>query len=261
MLRALWNYRFFILSSIRGDLKGRFARSSLGALWFVLHPLAQALLFALILSEVLGARLPGVVNKSGYAIYLLAGLAGWGLFSEILTRSISIFQEQASAMKKIAFPRLCLPAIILGSALINHMLLLAAIMVVFAFLGHLPGVAWFVLPLGMVLIAMLAFGIGLLCGVLNVFARDVAQVMTVVIQLWFWLTPIVYSINIVPERMRWLVELNPMAPLVGIYQDALLLDQWPSLPSLLWPTLFGFAMFVLSFIVFRRASPELVDAL
>ncbi|WP_164186530.1 ABC transporter permease, partial [Stenotrophomonas maltophilia] len=92
---------------------------------------------------------------------------------------------------------------------------------------------------------------------LNVFARDVAQVMSVVTQLWFWVTPIVYTRSIVPEQFRLIVDLNPMTPLVGIYQDALLLNAWPSL-SALFPSVVvsAFAVF-LSFIVNRRASPEL----
>lgn len=261
MLISLWRYRYFIASSIRGDLKGRFARSKLGALWFVLHPLAQALIFAIVLSEVLGARLPGTDNDSAYAIYLLSGMAAWSLFAEILNRSIVIFLEQAGAMKKIAFPRLCLPVIVWGSALVNHVLLVAAILVVFAFLGHFPGAALLVLPLGIALISAFAFGIGVLCGTLNVFSRDVAQVMSVVLQLWFWLTPVVYPANVVPENLRWVVELNPMVPLVQIYQNALLHNLWPDPISLSYPAVAAVVAVALSFTVFRRASPELVDAL
>ncbi|WP_185983452.1 ABC transporter permease [Aureimonas mangrovi] len=261
MLRGLWRYRHFILAAIRGDIRGRFARSRLGALWFILHPLAQALIFAIILSEVLGARLPGVDDTASYAIYLLSGIAAWGLFSEIVNRSMTIFLEQGSAMKKIAFPRLCLPVIVWGSALINHALLLLAIVVVFAFMGHTPGSGWLAVPLGIVLISLLGFGIGVLCGIMNVFARDVGQVMTVVLQMWFWLTPIVYHADIVPARFEWLIHINPMTPLVGVYQDALLFDRLPAMGPLLVPALLGAATFVLSFLVFRRASPELVDAL
>ncbi|MEO9790043.1 MAG: ABC transporter permease [Aurantimonas coralicida] len=261
MLISLWRYRYFIASSIRGDLKGRFARSKLGALWFVLHPLAQALIFAIVLSEVLGARLPDTDNDSAYAIYLLSGMAAWSLFAEILNRSITIFLEQAGAMKKIAFPRLCLPVVVWGSALVNHVLLVAAILVVFAFLGHFPGAALLVLPLGIILISAFAFGIGVLCGTLNVFSRDVAQVMSVVLQLWFWLTPVVYPANVVPESLRWVGELNPMVPLVQIYQNALLHNHWPDPISLIYPAAAAVVAVALSFAVFRRASPELVDAL
>ena len=261
MLHSIWRYRHFILASIRGDLRGRFARSRLGAFWFILHPLAQALIFSIVLAEVMQARMPNIDNRAAYSIYLLSGMAAWGLFSEILNRSIGIFVEQASAMKKISFPRLCLPVIIWGSALINHVLLLAAIMVIFLFFGHFPGFAWFYLIPGMLLISVMAFGIGVFLGVLNVFVRDIAQFMSVFMQLWFWFTPIVYLKSVIPEKFLPLIQLNPMTPLVNLYQDALLLNQPPSWISL-WPAvLIGGISVMLSFAVFRRASPDLVDAL
>ncbi|KEA04737.1 ABC transporter permease [Rhizobium rhizogenes] len=261
MLKSLWQYRHFIASSIRGDLKGRFARSYFGGFWFILHPLAQALIFSIVLAEVMRARMPNIDSPAAYPIYLLSGMAAWGLFSEILNRSMGIFIEQAHAMKKIAFPRLCLPIIVWGSALINHVLLLVAIAVIFLFFGHFPGLAWIYLIPGMALISAMAFGIGVFLGVLNVFARDIAQVMSVVLQLWFWFTPIVYAKNVLPEKFHAIVDLNPLTTLVGIYQNALLLDQAPSIASLIPSAVIGVVVVMASFLLFRRASPELVDAL
>ena len=262
MLRSLYNYRLFILSSIRAELRGRFARSRLGALWFILHPLAQALIFSIVLADVLGARLAGVDDPNAYPAYLLSGMAAWGLFSEILNRTINIFIEQAGSLKKIAFPRLALPVIIWGSALLTHTLLLSAVaLILFVVLGIYPGDAWLAIVAGMLLISMLAFGLGVFLGVLNVFSRDVSQVMNVVIQLWFWVTPVVYPRSIVPDGFQRVIELNPMTSLVGIYQNALVFDRWPE-PADLWkPVLIGLLAILLSFIVFRRASSDLVDAL
>ncbi|TIW17580.1 MAG: ABC transporter permease [Mesorhizobium sp.] len=261
MFRSLWQYRHFILSSIRGDLKGRFVRSRLGGLWFILHPLAQALIFSIVLSEVLKARLPETDSPAAYPIYLLSGMAAWSLFNEILTRSMTVFIEQAPVMKKIAFPRLCLPIIVGGTALINHLLLLVAIFVIFVFLGHMPGLALILLPIGIVLIAAIAFGLGVILGVVNVFVRDVAQVMLIVLQLWYWLTPIVYPANVLPEQYALLLNLNPLAPLAALYQDALLFDRWPSAESLAMPAALGVVSMAFAIVFFRRASPELIDVL
>lgn len=261
MLSSIWRYRYFILSSIKGELRGRFARSRLGGLWFILHPLAQALIFSIVLAEVMRAKMPNMTNPAAYPIYLLSGMAAWGLFTEILTRSMNVFIEQASTLKKISFPRLCLPIIVWGSALINHILLLCSIAFIFLFFGHFPGLAWLYVIPGMLLISVLAFGIGVFLGVMNVFARDIGQLMAVVMQLWFWCTPVVYVASAVPERFQLLLHLNPMVPLVGLYQDALLLNQGPSWGGL-WPAIvLGALMVSLSFFVFRRASADLVDAL
>lgn len=261
MLRSLWQYRYFILSSIRGELKGRFARSYLGGFWFILHPLAQALIFSIVLAEVMQARIPNMDNSAAYPIYLLSGMAAWGLFAEILNRSMTIFIEQSSALKKIAFPRLCLPVIVWGGAIINHLLLLLVIAVIFLFFGHYPGIAWIYVPIGIGLISALAFGLGVFLGILNVFARDIGQMMMVVMQLWFWLTPIVYVKNVMPEKVQAYINLNPMTGLVAIYQDALLLNRAPDFSSLIPSVIVAAVAVTASFILFRRASPELVDAL
>lgn len=261
MLKSLWQYRYFMLSSIRSELRGRFARSYLGGFWFILHPLAQSLIFSIVLAEVMQARIPNMDNDAAYPIYLLSGLAAWGLFTEILNRSMTIFIDQASALKKIAFPRLCLPIIVWGGAIINHILLLLAITIIFLFFGHLPGAAWMYIPIGITLISALAFGLGVFLGILNVFARDVGQVMAVVMQLWFWLTPIVYLRSVMPEKVQTYINMNPMTGLVGIYQDALLLNKAPDIANVI-PSVIVAALAVTSaFVLFRRASPELVDAL
>jgi lipopolysaccharide transport system permease protein len=257
----LWQYRYFVLSSIRGELKGRFARSFLGGFWFILHPLAQALIFSIVLAEVMRARLPNMENPAAYPIYLLSGMAAWGLFSEILNRSMTVFIEQSTALKKIAFPRLCLPIIVWGSAIINHVLLLAAIAVIFMFFGHFPSIAWLYVIPGIFLISALAFGIGVFLGVLNVFVRDVAQIMTVVMQIWFWLTPIVYVKSVVPEKFQHFISWNPMTGLVNLYQNALLMSQPPAFADLLPATIMAALAVIASFVIFRKASPELVDAL
>lgn len=260
-IKSVWTYRNFIVASIGSELKGRFARSRLGFAWFVLHPLAQAAIFAVVLSEVLAAKLPGIDDKAGYAVYLMAGIAAWSLFAEIVNRSSTIFIEYASTLKKISFPRLSLPVIVGGVALLNHLLLLLAIAVVFAFFAHWPGLAWLALPLGVVLIAGFAFGLGIVVGVFNVFVRDVGQAFTVVMQFWFWLTPIVYPASIVPESFRPIVEANPMTALVAIYQDALLFDRWPALEPLAVPVVLALLLAAFALVLFRRASPELVDVL
>lgn len=227
----------------------------------VLNPLAQAFIFALVLSEILGAKLPGITDKSAYAVYLMAGTAAWSLFTEIVSRCSTVFIEYSSSLKKIAFPRLCLPIIVGGGALLNHVLLLAAIAVVFLCFGRLPGSAWLVLPLGALMIVTLGFGLGLLLGVFNVFARDVGQVLAIVLQFWFWLTPVVYVSDALPPSLRLWIGLNPMTAIVRVYQDALLMDRFPDLAPLVAPLLLGVVLSTLAFVVFRKASPELVDAL
>lgn len=261
MLRAVYKYRYFVLSSIRNDLRLRFARSKLGGLWMIIHPLAQVLIFALILSELLAAKLPGIESKYAYALYLMSGSLCWTLFSEVIMRSLTLFIDNGELMKKIAFPRVCLPLIAGGGALINNVLLLAAIFAVFAVLGHYPDhhVLW--LPVLMGLTLFMCMGLGLLLGILNVFMRDIGQTVPVILQILFWLTPIVYSIEILPVRYHQWFRLNPLYPLVSSYQKVLVYGESPQWGALAWLALMSVVTWLVALLVFRRSSAEMVDAL
>lgn len=261
MLLAIVRYRFFIVSSINNDLRARFARSKLGGLWMIVHPLAQVLIYALILSEVLAAKLPGIDNKYAYALYLMAGMLGWTLFAEAVTRSLNLFIDNGDLMKKMAFPRICLPVIIAGSVLVNNVLLFGAIFLVFAVLGHFPGhhATW--LPVLTSLTLLLGVGVGTGLGVLNVFMRDIGQVVPVVLNALFWLTPIVYSINILPSHYHQWFELNPLYPLIASYQNVLVFDKPPLWPELAVLALVAGGIWLVVLVIFRRASAEIVDAL
>lgn len=261
LFRAIYNYRLFVLSSIKNDLRVRFIQSKLGSLWIVIHPLMQVLIFALILSEVLSAKLPGIDNKYAYALYLMAGIVCWTLFSETVSKCLTLFIDNGNLMKKMAFPRICLPLIAAGTMLVNNILLLAAVFVVFAVLGHFPGLQALWLPALIAITMMLAMGIGLLLGTMNVFMRDIGQVVPVILQALFWLTPVVYQIDILPKTLQHWFKYNPMYPLVTSYQNILVFDKQPMWGEL--GLLAGVSLLILfsALVVFRRASPEMVDAL
>ncbi|TAM57943.1 MAG: ABC transporter permease [Rhodanobacter sp.] len=261
ILVAIWSYRHFIVSSIRNDLRARFARSKLGGLWMVLQPLAQVAIYALVLSRIMAAKLPGIDNRYAYVIYLMAGMIAWSLFAEVVARSLTIFVDNGNLMKKMAFPRVCLPLIIGGSSLVNNLLLLVAAVGVFVLIGHPLSVAMLWLPLLIGINLAFALGLGLILGVLNVFVRDVAQVMTVVLQLLFWLTPIVYMPSIIPDRLRVLLEFNPMVHMVIAFQDVLLYGRAPGIAGLTVIAAAASLLLLFSLILFRLAAPEMVDVL
>lgn len=261
VLRSIWSHRHFVPAAIAGEFRSRIVRSKIGALWFVLQPLAMALIYVIVLSEVLSAKLGGVEKPGAYAVYLLAGITAWGLFAEILNRCLSMFLEYANTLKKIAFPKVFLPVVVLGSALINNGLLMMAVTVIITFYGFYPSLDWLAIIAAMVVTIFLAFGLGIFLGVLNVFARDVSQVMLVVMNVWFWLTPIVYAKSMVSLPVQQAINLNPMTPVVEIYQNAIVGNAAPDLVSLLFPLFVGCCLMLASGIVFWRATPELVDAL
>lgn len=261
MLLSLWRYRYFVLSTIRNELFSRFARSRLGGLWIIINPLMQVAIYALILSNVLAAKLPGVASQYGYAIYLMAGLLAWTLFSEIVSRCLGLFIENGNLMKKVNFPRITLPVIALGSSLLNNALLFIAMLGIFTVLGHGFSLAMlWLLPLTL-LLAGFALGLGLVLGVLNVFMRDINQVVPIILQMGFWLTPIVYPLSIIPADYHGWYAFNPLYPVVTAYQNVVLYAQRPELSSLVPMAVVATGLLALGLLLFRRASAELVDAL
>lgn len=261
MLRSLWQYRHFVVSSIRNELISRFARSKLGGLWMMINPLAQVAIYALILSNVLAAKLPGIESQYAYAIYLMAGLLAWTLFNEIVSRCLMLFIEQGNLMKKMSFPRITLPAIVVGSCVLNNILLFIAMLGIFALLGHqFSSVMIWLLPLTLITI-MLGLSVGLILGVMNVFVRDIGQGIPIVLQMLFWFTPIVYPANIIPESYHYLLNLNPVYHITSAYQQVLVYNQPPQIGGVVLIAVIALALMLLSLFMFRRASGEMVDVL
>jgi lipopolysaccharide transport system permease protein len=260
-LRAGWQYRYFIFNSVVSEFKNRYARSSVGLLWAMLHPLATAAIFAFVLAEIIGSKLPGSNDRASYAVYLIAGMLAWNLFADLLGRSALVFLEYGSALKKSAIPRICLPVIVVLTALLNNLLLWIASALVLAMLGHTPAGQWLAVLPALVVAVLLGLGIGFGLGVLNVFSRDVWQVTSVVLQLWFWVTPVIYSLAMVPVAERALLEQNPMTPVVVAYQSAILRHEAVSYDGLWMPLMIGLCACLLSVLLYVRAANDISDAI
>ena len=261
MARAVWNYRGFVLGSVQREFQTRYRNSLLGAVWTILNPLSMIIVYTVVFSQLMKARLPGVDNNLAYGIYLCAGILAWGFFAEVIGRSQSVFLEHANLIKKLSFPRICLPLIVVLNASVNFAIIFALFLGFLVVTQNFPG--WSVLAVIPLLLIQVAFaiGLGIILGVLNVFFRDVGQLVGIVLQFWFWLTPIVYPASILPEGIRPLIEANPMAALIAAYQGIFVYGQWPSWMSL-WPiTLLAVMFCLVGMRLFRKRSGELVDEL
>jgi lipopolysaccharide transport system permease protein len=261
MLKGLWAYRGFILGSVQREFQIKYRNSMLGAAWTVLNPLAMILVYTLIFAKVMQAKLPDLNNEYAYSIYLCAGIFTWGLFAEITSRAQNVFLEHANLIKKISFPRICLPMIVVLSALLNFAIIFTLFSLFLIGSGNFPGWQFVaILPL-LLLQIMFAIGLGMVLAVLNVFFRDVGQFFTIFLQFWFWLTPIVYPASVLPAELQGWIALNPMAALVRAYQTVLVHGTWPDWASLMPLAALGAGLCVMGVLLFRRRSGEMVDEL
>ena len=176
MVRSLWTYRDFVQASVAREFRLRYAGSALGALWQIISPLAMIVIYTLVFAGLMKARLPGVDDRYAYAIYLCCGLLAWTMFAEILTRSQTMFIDSANLLKKASFPRSCVPAIIVGSALVNLAVVYSVFLAVLAISGRWPGTAVIAAPVPLLLLASLGLAIGVFLGIVHVFFRDVGHV-------------------------------------------------------------------------------------
>ena len=261
MLRAIWAYRGFILGSVQREFQIKYRNSLLGAAWNIINPLAMIVVYTVIFAQVMRAKLPGVDSTFAYSIYLCAGVLTWGLFGEMVGRSQTMFLDNANLLKKISFPRITLPIIVVASAGLNFSIVFGLFLAFLVVSGNFPG--WLVLAVLPVLALQMAFamGLGMVLGVLNVFFRDVGQFFGIFLQFWFWLTPIVYPASILPETIKPFLVINPMASIMTAYQGILVNHQWPQWSSL-WPTVvLASLLCLLGLHLFKKNVGEMVDEL
>jgi lipopolysaccharide transport system permease protein len=262
MLSAIWKFRKFIWNSAKRELVSRYRGSVLGSIWVLLNPLASVLIYTVIFTQVMRARLPLVDDSMSYGLFLCAGIIPWSFFAEVLTRSSTMFIEQSNLIKKANFPRSAVPAVVAVVASVNLTVIFSIFLLFLILMGRFPG--WSILGLAPLLLLQLGFasGLGLIFGTINIFFRDVGQALVIFLQFWFWLTPIVYPISILPDLFQKLMlQLNPMAHLILAYQNVVLYDTWPNWRDFQLFTLATVVSLLFGFLIFKKLSNEMVDDL
>jgi len=261
MIKALWGHRSFIFGSVKREFQSKYSNSLLGAAWTFIRPLTMIVVYTVVFSQIMRAKLSGVDTPFAYSIYLCSGILTWSFFSEIVGRAETIFIENANLIKKVSFPRLCLPVILIANASVNFAIIFGLFTVFMIVTGSFPGFVYLAIFPVLAIQILFSAGLGITVGVLNVFFRDIGQLFAVALQLWFWVTPVVYPINILPSFFQELVKFNPMTNLIGAYQGILVNGQWPDWYSL-WPvTLLSVLLCWWGAHLFRKHVGEMVDEL
>lgn len=260
-LRSLWNYRGFILGSVKREFQSKYANSMLGIAWTFIQPLAMIIVYTVIFSQIMRSKLPGVESTFGYSVFLCAGIITWGFFAEVVGRAQNVFIDNANLIKKLSFPKLCLPVILILSSALNFSIIFGLFITFTIITGNFPG--WNIVTIIPVLAVQITFsiGLGISLGVLNVFFRDIGQLFGVILQFWFWLTPIVYPPNILPPAIQQLTKLNPMSSVIAAYQNIMVHDQAPDWMSLMPTAILGMLLCIWGLRLFQKHSGELVDEL
>ena len=263
-LIELWRYRELVTNLTVRDLKARYKNSILGVGWSLLNPLLMMLVFTLVYTVMLGQS-----NRPDYPAFILAGLLPWNFFSASIMAGTSSIVGNSHLIKKVYFPREVLPVSILLSNLVNFVIALPVYFVLALLLGvHLT--PWvLLLPIVIAVQMIFTIGISFLLSAINVFYRDVQQIMEVIILAWFFLTPVIWDVNMLPvskviagvevpvQRLTYI--LNPMASIVATYRDLLYHGRSIGPDFFLRTAVTAVIMLLLGFAVFHHLSGRFAE--
>jgi lipopolysaccharide transport system permease protein len=255
-----FRFRTLFWGFVSNDIRGRFAGSVGGFMWSLLTPLANLLIYIFVFSVVLDLRLkPMETGTDSFAVFFLAGMLPWLAFSEALNSSTDLFLGRANLITKVAFPLELLPLTGLVVPFFFNGLGFVMYLAYLVWKGY-AHVGWCWLPVVIGVHMVFTLGLITLISSLTVFLRDIKQFVGIFISLWFFLTPIIYPLSMVPEQYRWMITLNPMYPFIDLYHQVLLQGS-VSYPMLGSGMALATLIFVGGMLVFERSRYAFADVL
>jgi ABC-type polysaccharide/polyol phosphate export permease len=259
--RLLAGHRRTISAFVRRDIHGRYVTSVLGLSWAVIQPLSLLMLYTFVFSYVLRIRLGESTSTKSFAMYLFCGMLPWIAFAEGVTRSANVVLEHAHLIKKVVFPSEILPAFAVISSLVMEMVGLVILLIAVQLFHSGLDVTIFALPLVIVMQVMLTMGFGWFVAGLNVFLRDVGQVLGLVITWWMFMTPIFYPPEAIPARVHWVLTINPLHHAVESYRALILERQLPDVDHFIILGVMAIVAFFAGHWFFCRSKHAFVEVL
>ena len=252
-LKEIHSYKYLLYNLVSKDLKVKYKGSILGFFWSLLNPLVMLFVYTLAFKYIIRVRV------ENFPLFFLCAFLPWSFLNTSLSMSVSSIKDNANLVKKVYFPTEILPLSIVFSNLIQFLL---------TFIILIPALLFFSIKMGSPLIALpfiilfqTAFSIGLsyIVAALNVFFSDVKHLLEIFLQVWFWLTPIIYPADFVPEKYQFLYRLNPFVLFVENYRNALLYNKMPSISSLLMLFITGVAVLIIGQLVFSLCNKRFAE--
>jgi lipopolysaccharide transport system permease protein len=251
-----------LLTFTRQDLVDRYSSSILGGVWTLINPLVLILIYTLIFSKIMGARLSDLgveFSEYGYSIYLVPAVLAWSAFGNTLTRVSTVFQDKAGLIGKVSLSLRTLPLYILLSETIVFLISMSLFAIFLLLIGYPISWMWLLLIPVYLVQQLLAYSLGFGAAVLGVFVRDVIELVRITVQLWFWLTPIVYVLDILPEETQNMLAWNPMTHFVTAFREVILYARVPDLGALAVLAVVGLCFLAMALFGFQRLEKDLRD--
>jgi len=258
-LKEVWHYRDLLFLFVKRDFVTVYKQTILGPLWFFIQPLLTTVTFTIIFGTVAQLSTDGAPK----VIFYMAGITLWNYFSNCLTSVAVVFSANASIFGKVYFPRLIMPLTVVISNLMKfgvQFLLFLCFVIYFVIQGQIyPNLYILLTPLIILLMALISMGIGLVLTAMTAKYKDLNQLISFGVQLFMFVTPVIYPSSSVPENYQWIVNLNPLVPLFDYMRYAYIGIGQFSVGSLLYPSLFSLVILVLGILFFNKSQKTFID--
>jgi lipopolysaccharide transport system permease protein len=260
-LHKIYLQRGLIRNFVARDLRSRYVGSFMGFFWSVIHPIVLMVSYTFVFQVIFEIRPHPDSGTTSFPLFLFCSILPWLFFQDTLQRSSTVIIDNTNLVTKTLFPTEILPLTVMLAGLVNHLIGFGILLVIIIF--TIGKISAFILLLPLYLVALMLFALGLawLVASLNVFVRDISQVLVVVLTFWFWFTPIFFPPERFPKNLMFLVDWNPMAYVISGYRDCLLRMQLPDLKALAILIGLSLAVFISGGMFFRIAKREFVDVL
>jgi lipopolysaccharide transport system permease protein len=261
LFSSLWSYRHYILTGAFRELKQRYAGSGMGILWHLVTPLTQIVVYFVVFSRFLGARGGGAYSAGTYGVFLCAGILPWFVFAECVSRGAFALLANESYLKKLAIPEAVFVAQTVATSGLTLGLYGVALVAMAMMNGIRAHLVWALIPLVLVLFLGLCFGLALILATVTVFFRDVTHILSIVLQFWFWLTPIVYDETSLGPKLTEVMRWNPPTAYILAVRRLLIRGLVPATGDWLWMIGLTLLFVALGASMLQRLSADLHDAL
>jgi lipopolysaccharide transport system permease protein len=259
-LKEIWQYRDLIMLFVRRDFVAKYKQTILGPFWFILNPLISTMMYTLVFAGIAKIPTEGMPPQ----LFYLSGIVAWSYFASCLNGTSSTFISNAGIFGKVYFPRLVSPISIIISSIVQlgiQLLLLSGFMIYYSLTGyHIQiNIHLIYLPLLIINLALLGLGFGIIFSALTTKYRDLTNFLGFGIQLWMYITPVIYPSSAVPEKYKVLVFLNPVAPLVEACKYGLIGAGEFNPGRILYSVIFTFILLFIGVVLFNRTEQNFMD--
>lgn len=255
IFKELYNYREFLKTSIKKEFRGKYKKSFLGVLWSLLNPLFQLLIYALVFPFILKN------NVDNYTMFLIVALMPWTFFNMTILQSAASIVTNGGIIKKVYFPREILPISTASSNLLNFLITGVIVFAALLISGIGIGKSVLVLPIIILIQYILQLGLSFIFSSITVYVRDVEYLLNVFMMLMFYLCPIVYSADMIPEKFLPIFKLNPMFHIIEYYRTILYYKEIPNMLNVFILLIVCLVILVIGYLIFQKCKKRFAEEL